>query len=927
MGMSRNSLNGVGAPTTGNGALDSRNFYSLPNKAAPKLDLEWAKPTSIAWNTEGGRRKGPDLGWAQVGSETPASLTGRKAAFEDPVIWTGLPSSQVVKLGSEYQEGDDQKQRSEELIGILHEEVQSMKKKRDNQQEIMKEELRSAANAAIKQLQNEATQSILQLQAEIKYQQERQAAIVEQFQNEMREQEREKEALVEKLQVEMRQKEQQKEAIVFHLQDELRQREQQKELEVQQLQGEIKLKEHEKETIVQQLQAEIHRLHQQQHDSLVLHLQDEVNRMKVQPPPVAPDVSPWDNIGVEVDGFEFDGVSRLPSFGPSSSNFDVELSRQRKKSLECIPEDSPWKILVDEIESYADTFVSLDILNNGTVGAEEARGLFDCSGLPSNELGTIWRASDVDGDSLLSKTEFICAMAIVKRRKEGVDLPTEAPQELMMQIKHWENPSKRVSNARTVLPSETIAMAYDPSFTPPTARTPSPPPADSPWAATKEEIQSYQEIFLQHESGGKADPTQARAVFEQSNLPAQTLSAIWQLADVDGDGNLTMVEFIYAMALVARHLQGAPLPDPLPPELIASVSAAGLRGFWSPTPEELERFRIVFDSLGCDEVGGGSVGPKEGGELLDRSKLPKEERVKIWQFADADGDGRLAPGEFICAMTLVARRLQGAELPDKLPGELRMYTGVQKDLAPPMSSVPLPMPSSPSSSSSTTGSPILPARATQVASSSSTSSPWAVTPDELERWRVIFAEHDTGSGLIGPMEARKVLESSGLPTEDLSRIWELSDVRDPPGELSVGEFICAMALVKGRRRKASLPSTLPPELEVYLGGSGGASSGSAAEEMWKVAPDELQRFQRVFKEKNGSGDGSLSAQAARPTLETSNLPPEDLEQIWTLADRDGDGRLTQTEFIYAMTLVHRRRNGSPLPQKLPQALIDSVPKW
>jgi len=930
----RSNANGIGFTTMGSGAFNSRGAFSAPTKSAPKLDLEWAKPTAIAWNTEGGRRKGPDLGWAQTGSRSPALPQSRKTAFEDPVIWTGLPSSHVVRLGSEYQGEEDQKQRSEELIGILQEEVKTMKHHRDNQQEAVTKQLRSAADAAIHQLQSEARHSIMKLQGEVRYQEQRQAALVEQMHSEMREQEKQKDALLEKLQVEMRQKEQQKEALLFHLQDELRQKEQQKELEVQQLQGEIKLKEHEKDTIVQQLQGEIQRLREQQHDSLVLHLQEEVNRLKSQTPPVAPDTSPWDDVGVSVEGLGADDITRLPSFGPvgtSSMTFSGDLSaRGQRRSLIRIPEDSVWKMNTDEIEQYRDVFVGLDINNVGMVGASEARALFDSSGLPANELSVIWRASDIDGDSHLSETEFICAMAIVKRRKDGVDLPTDAPNDLLIQIAEWKR-------GGTISPSDPIALPSDPiaaGFSPPTARPPSPSPVDSPWAASQEEIASYQEIFMQHEINGIADPAQARSVLEQSGLPVPTLSRIWFLADVDGDGNLTMVEFVYAMAVVARHLQGAPLPEgnDLPPELIASVSAAGLRGFWSPTPEELERFRIVFESLGCVEVGGGSVGPNEGGELLDRSQLPQQERAKIWQFADADCDGRLAPGEFICAMTLVARRLQGAELPDKLPGELRNYTGVQKDLVPTLSPMPMPlgMPPSPSSASSAMGSPMLEIRTTEVASSSSTSSPWAVTTEELERWRSIFAEYDNGSGLIGAFEAKKVLEDSGLPTADLSRIWELSDVKDPPGELSVGEFICAMALVRARRRRVSLPSVLPPELEKYvdIGGSGGLATSSAAvsEEVWRVTPEDLQRFQAFFKERDVSGSGFLNQEEVQPVLASSHLPSDDLDHIWSLADHDSDGKLSQCEFIWAMQLVLGRRQGAPLPQVLPQTLIASVPK-
>ena len=62
-----------------------------------------------------------------------------------------------------------------------------------------------------------------------------------------------------------------------------------------------------------------------------------------------------------------------------------------------------------------------------------------------------------------------------------------------------------------------------------------------------------------------------RNVFLHSRLPPAVLSQIWQLADIDRDGRLSMVEFAVAMHLVRLALDGVSPPSSLPPPLLVCV--------------------------------------------------------------------------------------------------------------------------------------------------------------------------------------------------------------------------------------------------------------------------------------------------------------------------------------------------------------------
>lgn len=54
----------------------------------------------------------------------------------------------------------------------------------------------------------------------------------------------------------------------------------------------------------------------------------------------------------------------------------------------------------------------------------------------------------------------------------------------------------------------------------------------------------------------------------ESKLPVDMLGRIWDLADLDKDGNLSRHEFMIAMHLVYKALEKHAIPNSLPPELL-----------------------------------------------------------------------------------------------------------------------------------------------------------------------------------------------------------------------------------------------------------------------------------------------------------------------------------------------------------------------
>ncbi|CAH8570514.1 unnamed protein product [Schistosoma mattheei] len=69
----------------------------------------------------------------------------------------------------------------------------------------------------------------------------------------------------------------------------------------------------------------------------------------------------------------------------------------------------------------------------------------------------------------------------------------------------------------------------------------------------------------------KLSGLQSKTFFELSNLPSSELSKIWELSDLDHDGQLTLSEFCIAMHLVVYRLNGVPVPNNLPTVLLELV--------------------------------------------------------------------------------------------------------------------------------------------------------------------------------------------------------------------------------------------------------------------------------------------------------------------------------------------------------------------
>ncbi|KAG5637919.1 hypothetical protein H0H81_002680 [Sphagnurus paluster] len=89
---------------------------------------------------------------------------------------------------------------------------------------------------------------------------------------------------------------------------------------------------------------------------------------------------------------------------------------------------------------------------------------------------------------------------------------------------------------------------------------------------------------------------------------------------------------------------------------------------------------------------------------------------------------------------------------------------------------------------------------------------WALSKAEKKQYNDIFRSWDAQStGFISGQTALEVFGASGLPKDDLARIWTLADI-DDRGKLNIAEFHVAMGLIYRRLSGMPVPEQLPQEL-------------------------------------------------------------------------------------------------------------------
>ncbi|SPJ76400.1 related to EDE1 protein [Fusarium torulosum] len=216
-------------------------------------------------------------------------------------------------------------------------------------------------------------------------------------------------------------------------------------------------------------------------------------------------------------------------------------------------------------------------LQGGQLPGDQARTIFEKSGLPNEALGRIWQLADTEQRGALVLTEFIIAMHLLTSMKTGAlrSLPNVLPAGLYEAASRRGPVSRQASTGPGIsaIPRQLSGTAQVRTNSP-LGRPPMSPQQSgaSDWLVTPADKARFDQIYSDLDKGNKGYITGEEAVtfFSQSNLPEDTLAQIWDLADTNSQGQLTREQFAVAMYLIRQQRTGrsVPLPTTLPANLV-----------------------------------------------------------------------------------------------------------------------------------------------------------------------------------------------------------------------------------------------------------------------------------------------------------------------------------------------------------------------
>jgi epidermal growth factor receptor substrate 15 len=290
----------------------------------------------------------------------------------------------------------------------------------------------------------------------------------------------------------------------------------------------------------------------------------------------------------------------------------------------------------DKVAEYS-TLFGKSGAENGYLSGLVAKQIFERARLPTEVLGRIWNLSDSQGRGALDSTEFVIAMHLLASYKSGAmrGVPNSLPPGLY-EAAGRRQPQRVGTGSRPG--SGAPQAALPPQFTgfsnarpqSPISRNQVSTPISSQstgdgWLVTPADKARFDQIFsgLDTSNRGYITGDQAVEFFGNARLPEETLAQIWDLSDINSEGQLDRDEFAVAMFLI-RQQRGTKdgrgiIPQSLPPALVPPSRRRQQAAPPQPTAPAFENAPVTQPRSAADDLFGLDVSAPAASSQIPQS--------------------------------------------------------------------------------------------------------------------------------------------------------------------------------------------------------------------------------------------------------------------------------------------------------------------